>query len=99
MPTPGPSLTIDELRNAVLRALDQCERELGADVEFAADHYWIIGPSDAFDLTTEPTPTVGQLTDDIEAIAAEGDDPTWHQLAHIIGPLLRLASLSQSTPV
>lgn len=98
MSTTGLSVSIDQLRIALGYVLDECERKLGGAVHLEADHYWIVGPSEAFDLTKEPTPTVGQLSDDIESIeeARTDDDPAWHLLSHLIGPLMRLASLSMS---
>jgi hypothetical protein len=63
-----------------------------------------VGPWDAFRFVAEaPQPTVGQLTDDVQSmqnmLADDADPPiaVWHDLAHLIGILNRLAALSQGS--
>jgi hypothetical protein len=96
---PGPdvialaAVEIAELRNALTRCLDDCERRWGTRIDLAADHYWLVEPTDAFDLSHEPTLGVGQLTNDVAEISNSTDLTAWHDLAHLLGPLARLAAL------
>jgi hypothetical protein len=51
-----------------------------------------------FVLGTPPTPTVGQLADDLESLAAQVADDAeqplvWHDLEHIVGLRRRIAAL------
>jgi hypothetical protein len=98
--TAASTINIGLLRRALERCLDECERQLGSDIDLEADHYWIIDPSDAFDLTSAPEPVVGQISDDIDsiqsALARPADEPyfIWHEVGHLLGPLTRLASLT-----
>jgi hypothetical protein len=98
--TAASTINIGVLRQAVQRCLDECERQLGSDVDLDADHYWTIDPSEAFDLSHAAAPMVGQISDDIDsiqrALAAPADEPyfIWHQVGHLLGPLTRLASLT-----
>jgi hypothetical protein len=92
--TPGTvTVEIAELRDAVTRSLDECERRWGTSIDLAADHYWLVEPADAFDLSHEPTLGVGQLTDDLAEISNPTDVAVWHDLAHLLGPLTRLVAL------
>jgi hypothetical protein len=93
-------LDLDMLRRALNRCLDECERRFGRRIDLDADHYWLIEPTAAFDLTHEPQVRAGQLSDDLEEIAtlnAASDDEllaVWHELGHLLGPLARLAALT-----
>jgi hypothetical protein len=79
------------------------ERQHGTVVDLDADHYWTIGPWDAFRFETSGVsePTVGQLTDDIDTLRSmlvgNADRPVAvrHDLAHVIGILSRLAAQDQ----
>jgi hypothetical protein len=90
-----------DLRQGLAILLDELERRHGAVADLDADYYWTVNPQDAFrlDAAGAPEPTVGQLTDDIEALRemlkANQDRPVvvWHDLAHLIGILGRLAAL------
>ena len=75
------------------RCLDECERRWGTSIDLAADPYWLVEPADAFDLSHEPTLGVDQLTDDLAEISNPTDVAVWHDLAHLLGPLTRLAAL------
>jgi len=94
------TINIGLLRRALERCLDECERQLGSDVDLNADHYWTVGSSDAFDLSNVPTPVVRQISDDTDsiqrALEESGHEPyfIWHEVDHILGPLTRLASLA-----
>jgi len=81
---------------ALVRLLDEVEQQSGPEVELAADWYWTIGASDAFEMHTEPSPITGQLADDLDDLAAQlsGDRPpvVWHDLEHLVGLLRHLAA-------
>lgn len=91
------------LRQGLSVLLDEVERRHGAVVDLGADYYWTITAQEAFrfEASGAPEPTVGQLTDDIvslrELVAGDADRPVvvWHDLAHVIGLLTRLAVLDQ----
>ncbi|MFI5937824.1 hypothetical protein [Actinoplanes sp. NPDC051494] len=93
-------LSLADLRRALTRSLDEIERQQGSVVELGADFYWTIVPWAAFSFGADvPQPTVGQLSDDVRSmrdILADHPDPpisAWHDLAHLIGILNRLAAL------
>ncbi|NEK96341.1 hypothetical protein GCU67_19540 [Modestobacter muralis] len=81
------------------RVLDDLSARHGDEVELTADHYWVIDPQAAYDLSATPSIeqlTVGQLADDLAEVAAlsAATDPPfpWHDLGHVIGILQRLAA-------
>jgi hypothetical protein len=98
-------VSLVQLRQGLSILLDEIERQYGPTVDLDADYYWSITPGDAFRFETggAPEPTVGQLTDDIaslrEMLVSDTDRPVviWHDLAHVIGLLTRLAALDQGT--
>jgi hypothetical protein len=104
--TDAALVSLADLRRGLSMLLEAVERKYGAVVDLDADHYWTVGPQDSFrfEATGVPEPTVGQLTDDIDSLrdmlAGEAVRPlvAWHDLAHVIGILSRLAALDQSTP-
>jgi hypothetical protein len=99
-------VSLGDLRQVLTNLLDAVERRHGPTVDLHADHYWTIGPADAFrfDVAGGPEPTVGQLTDDVQSVRemleATQDDPmaVWHDLAHVVGILNRLAALDLPQP-
>ncbi|GAA1558469.1 hypothetical protein GCM10009827_094280 [Dactylosporangium maewongense] len=99
--TNGTQVSLADLRKALTQLLDAVERQHGPTVDLKADYYWTIGPADAFrfDITGCPEPTVGTLTDDVQSmrdiLKTTHDEPiaVWHDLAHVIGILNRLAAL------
>ena len=93
-------LDLDALRAAISKCLDECETRLGRHVEMVADHYWLIEPDAAFDLSQEPVVSAGRLSDDlaeirrlVDAHELSGSLTAWHGLGHVLGPLTRLAAL------
>ncbi|MET7420879.1 hypothetical protein [Dactylosporangium sp. NPDC005555] len=94
-------VSLRDLRQSLTLLLDAVERQYGQTVDLNADYYWTIGVWDAFRLdgADRPEPTLGQLTDDIqsmrEVLEAARDEPAavWHDLAHVVGILNRLAAL------
>jgi hypothetical protein len=97
-------VSLADLRRVLAQSLDEIERQRGPVVDLGADFYWTVGPWDAFRFVAEaPQPTVGQLTDDVQSmqnmLADDADPPiaVWHDLAHLIGILNRLAALSQGS--
>jgi hypothetical protein len=93
------TVDLGHLRAALARVLDDVEAQFGSTLDLGADHYWTVDPRWAFDPSVEPSKalTVAQLSDDVEEVrrlATRPDDPTiWHDLAHIIGVLSRIAAL------
>ena len=95
-------VSMADLRRALSRSLDEVERQQGTVVDLGTDYYWTVGPWDAFRFELEaPQPTVGQLTDDVQSMQHMLTDDAgpsiavWHDLAHLIGILNRLAALHQ----
>jgi hypothetical protein len=91
-------IDLRELRDALDRVLEAAAAKFGATIDLGGDHYWTVAPKAAFDVTAEvPDPTVGQLSDDVQEIRRliTDRDPVsvWHDLAHIIGVLNRLAAM------
>lgn len=98
MPEERVSIDLAELRKALSRMLDAASRTFGPTVDLAADHYWLLELADTFDLEREPTVNAGHLSDDVESIREflsrpDRDTYLWHDLHHVVGVLLRLASL------
>ncbi len=104
----GPLMTvsmtvrIEDLRTALDTLLVEIERRSGTEIELDADQYWEVYPTAAFDLYSKPDPTVGQLSDDLDTLRevisqrSGGEIHVWHDLAHILGILRRLAALGAS---
>ncbi|MET7403909.1 hypothetical protein ABZS66_61645 [Dactylosporangium sp. NPDC005572] len=96
-------VSLGDLRQALALLLDEIEKRHGKVIDLDADYYWTIGAWDAFRLGAVgvPEPTVGQLTDDVRSmrdmLTAPGDRTmvVWHDLAHVIGILNRLAALDR----
>lgn len=90
-------MRVDELSDAISRVLRHVEAAWGPEIELGADHYWVVAAGEAFDLHQKPEVTVGQLSDDTASIREQleaADEPVvWHDLAHIVGVLARLAAL------
>jgi len=91
---------IADLRSSLDRALCAAEDLLGEEVALPADYYWHLPVDAAFDMTTEPRElTVGQLSDDVEALLYERDpvpQENWHELSHLIGVLRALELAARS---
>jgi hypothetical protein len=104
--TNSTEVSLGDLRQALTQLLDAVERRHGPTVDLDTDHYWTIGPADAFrfDAADGPEPTVGQLTDDVQSMRAmleatrDGPAVVWHDLAHVVGILNRLAALDLPRP-
>ena len=78
---------ISDIRHALGRALDAIETLLGPEVALHSDYYWHLPVDAAFDVNTEPlTLTMGQLSDDLEAVRDPSDgvsENVWHDLLHL----------------
>ncbi len=87
------------MRAGLLAILDEIERTHGAEIDLDADHYWDIDAESAFDMDSDPVPTVGQLSDDVDELReliserADREVMVWHDLAHVVGILKRFAAL------
>jgi hypothetical protein len=74
-------------------------KQSSADGHLAADHYWTLDPRTAFDPSADQSSglTVAQLSDDVlevRELLVRSDEPViWHDLAHIVGVLSRIAAL------
>jgi hypothetical protein len=98
-------VSMADLRDGLALLLDELERKCGPVVDLAADYYWTVDRHDAFRFDTTDTPeiTVGQLSDDIallkELLVTANDRPIvlWHDLAHVVGILARLAAMDAPT--
>jgi hypothetical protein len=96
--TPGISIDVADLRQALTRLLDAAERDFGPTLDLRADHYWLLELDAAFNLEREPAVNAGQLSDDVASIREllarpDGDAYLWHDLQHAAHVLLRVASL------
>ena len=94
------TVSVADLREALSRLVDAVEREYGTEIDLGADFYWVVDRSAAYNLDRPEAGelTVGQLSDDIESmrsLLADGIRPEalWHDLAHLIGILSRLAAM------
>ncbi len=92
-------LRLDDLRDALDRALRATQARLGAEVVLQDDYYWHLPVEQAFDVHQEPGDlTMGQLSDDLAAVSpAEESGPhsAWHELAHLVGLLRALERLAK----
>jgi hypothetical protein len=100
--TPGMaeqlSVSVTDLRRALDRVLGEVSQRHGDVITLSVDHYWTLPPGSAYDLTGVPGSsqlTVGQLSDDVEELTgmldAERDVIPWHDLAHLVAILGRIA--------
>ena len=86
-----------ELRRALDRVLGTVEERHGDVMTLSADYYWVLPPEVAYDLAVPDTSrlTMGQLSDDVDELAGMADaehvEP-WHDLAHLVGILQRIAA-------
>jgi hypothetical protein len=98
---PGETTTridLADLREAVSRLLDAAQTRFGATADLAGDHYWLLELSEMFSIDRQPSVNAGQLSDDVasirEFLGRPNDEAVlWHDLQHVAGVLLRLASL------
>ena len=93
------TVSLTQLRQVLDRVLGELAARHGDEIELTADYYWVLDPRAAYDLTVTPSIeqlTTGQLSDDLAEVAALSatEDPPipWHDLAHVIGILQRLAA-------
>jgi len=87
-----PVVRISDLRDALGLALDATETLLGPEVALQADCYWHLPVDAAFDVYAEPHAlTMGQLSDDLEAVVRDPSDGVpenaRHDLLHLVGVL------------
>ncbi|MER7283086.1 hypothetical protein ABT369_52525 [Dactylosporangium sp. NPDC000244] len=90
------TVSLDELRRAVSTLLAAIEHRHGETVELDAGFYWTVGPWAAYEFSREPEPTMGDLRDDVESMRemlGREETVVWHDLAHVVGILTRLAAL------
>lgn len=95
------TVTVAELRAAFDVLLNEAERRFGPTIDLDADYYWDLDVGAVYDLTQLPlaTPGAGQLSDDVASIrglleqGSDGDVFLWHDLAHLVGILRRVAAL------
>lgn len=93
-------VSVADLRAAVGLLLDAVEQRFGSEFDLEADYYWDLN-SDALWRQEPPTDDdvwCSQLSDDVESVrymlAHDVDEVViWHDLAHLVGPLRRLAWL------
>lgn len=95
------TVSIPDLRSALVRALDATEERLGPEVTLVVDYYWHLPVEGAFNMTEEPhTFTVGQVSDDlVEAVQGEHEglpEEAAHDLSHLVGVLRALELTARS---
>ena len=93
------TVSLIQLRRVLDRVLDDLAARHGDEIELTADYYWVLDPEAAYDYIATPSVeqlTMGQLSDDLAEVAelsTSVDEPhPWHDLAHVIGILQRLAA-------
>jgi hypothetical protein len=94
-------VTVAELQAAVSRLLEAGERRFGSKLDLGADEYWSLWPSESFD-APEPRLLRGSLVDDVNSVRefldrddrSEDEVLLWHEMNHLIGILMRIASLA-----
>jgi len=93
------TISVTELRRALDRVLVEVSGRHGDVMTLSADHYWVLPPGSAYDLSGAPEAdslTVAQLSDDVEKLAGMAESGRevvpWHDLAHLIGILQRIAA-------
>ena len=91
-------VALRDLCLALDRLPAEVERTGGPEIDLAAHLYRVVAAAEAFAVGTPPTPTVGQLADDLESRAAQVADDAeqplvWHDLEHVVGLLRRIAAL------
>jgi hypothetical protein len=84
------------LRRQLNRLLVILEERGGATVQLHEELYWVLETSAMFCLESVPTPSAGQLSDDVDELTAMASRPDdllvpWHELKHLIGLLEVLA--------
>lgn len=98
---------MNALRTSLERVLGEVQRRHGDEVDLTADAYWVLPAKHAYGQGGPPPAevhTLGSLVDDLktvrelatedrEAVGAAADVVVWHDLAHLIGVLQRLAAL------
>ncbi|GIF66834.1 hypothetical protein Ais01nite_48690 [Asanoa ishikariensis] len=95
-----PVVSVADLRSALDLLLTEVERQHGPDVDLAEGVYWTVSPGEAYRFDDAPPKvTVGDLVDDVESVrellSRDPDEGVyvWHDLAHVVGVLTRLAAL------
>jgi hypothetical protein len=92
-------IDVQDLRLALMRVLDGVEARLGETVDLQADYYWTLDLRQSFEPHADQVSGLiaGQLSDDVREVrrmAARSDEPViWHDVAHIVGVLRRIAAL------
>ncbi|MBX9246401.1 hypothetical protein ICW40_16525 [Actinotalea ferrariae] len=101
------TVSIEQLRAAIDRVLDDVADKHGPVVDLGADYYYVMPAATTYDVGTTPDPTsftIGSLVDDVELVDELAPSPTdqmperrdlviWHDLAHLTGIFQRLAAL------
>ena len=99
------TVTVADLRAGVEVLLNEAERRLGSTINLGADYYWDLDARVVYDLTQVPPagPGIGQLSDDVASLRSlleggpDGEVFLWHDLAHVVGILRRVATLDLPT--
>ncbi|CAN5649332.1 hypothetical protein BH10ACT8_BH10ACT8_09620 [soil metagenome] len=94
------TIRVDEIRAALGRVLDVVQDRHGPDLVLADDYYWSVPVAAAFDMTRpDPKLTVGQISEDIDAVRELGRASevvsAWHELAHLVGVLRAVEALDR----
>lgn len=93
---------VDDLRLALRILLDEVERVHGNEVHLDADFYWHLDVGVIYNALVKPETdslSLGSILDDVDELHGVIDKPPedlvslWHDLAHVIGILRRIAKL------
>jgi hypothetical protein len=94
------TVSTTDLRAALNMLLDIAEARFGPDIALGADLYWNLDLIAAFDMNQAPEPAVdvGSLADDVtsmrQMLGRGGENVVlWHDLAHALGVLRRIAAM------
>ncbi|WP_459642371.1 hypothetical protein [Kineococcus sp. NUM-3379] len=107
--TETTSVSMSVLRTALDRVLDEVQRRHGEVIDLDADLYYVLPKESVYRPGVTPDGeacTLASLVDDLDTIRElaagrpdeDGADPevtVWHDLAHLVGVLQRLAALDR----
>lgn len=87
-----PRFELALLRSELDRVLREVEARYGPSVETTESLYWALPPGEQVSFDSEPTPSVGDLSDDVSELTAlsgrlDSEIVPWHDLRHLVALL------------